>query len=297
MNICLVSANDVMEHFLILRFQATQTLPPMTKAHFHVLFMKGCCVYSSSMKQCLPSVNHEQFPMQMTHKHKNWLQILAQEDFPPRFLWSENANLKFSVNNEPSFARVIARYACLVIYERDTVVVVVNSTCSFQSETKTSKNKQFIIDLRQWQVKNTQERTCKKRKVNTYLWVDSFATYAYSCRICPLEFFIVLDVKIIKYSSGQMRRLYAYVANESTHNYTYLSRWKRFWKVYMYIISLPLFEWRNTATPLESFSTARLWLNVLVGLENSGNSKRYLNARAVAKILPVTMALGDSLME
>ena len=31
----------------LLLFQATQTLLPMTvmtKAHFHVLFMKGCCV-------------------------------------------------------------------------------------------------------------------------------------------------------------------------------------------------------------------------------------------------------------
>ena len=34
-----MSANDVMEH---LRSQAT----PMTKAHFHVLFMKGCfCLF------------------------------------------------------------------------------------------------------------------------------------------------------------------------------------------------------------------------------------------------------------
>ena len=29
--------------------------------------MKSCCVYSSSVKQCLLSVNHEQFPIQMTH--------------------------------------------------------------------------------------------------------------------------------------------------------------------------------------------------------------------------------------
>ena len=36
-------------------------------AHFHVLFVKSCCVYSSSVKQCLRSVNHEQFPIQMTH--------------------------------------------------------------------------------------------------------------------------------------------------------------------------------------------------------------------------------------
>ena len=57
-------------------------------------------VYSSSVNQSLPSVNHEQFPMQMTHKHNKWLQILAQEDFPPKLLWSENADFQFSVNNE-----------------------------------------------------------------------------------------------------------------------------------------------------------------------------------------------------
>ena len=38
----------------------------MTRVHFYVLFIKGCCVYSSVVKQCLPSVNHEQFPLQMT---------------------------------------------------------------------------------------------------------------------------------------------------------------------------------------------------------------------------------------
>ena len=42
--------------------------PPMTKVFIHRLWNK---VYSS--------VNHEQFPMQMTHKHNKWLQILAQE--------------------------------------------------------------------------------------------------------------------------------------------------------------------------------------------------------------------------
>ena len=36
----------------------------------------------------------------MTHKHNKWLQIPAQEDFPPKLLWRENADLKFSVNNE-----------------------------------------------------------------------------------------------------------------------------------------------------------------------------------------------------
>ena len=62
---------------------------PMTKVFIHSLWNK---VYSS--------VNHEQFRMQMTHKHNKWLQILTQEDFPPKLLWSENADFKFSVKNE-----------------------------------------------------------------------------------------------------------------------------------------------------------------------------------------------------
>ena len=41
-----------------------------------------------------------QFPVEMTHKHNKWLQILAEKDFPPKPLWSENADFKFSVNNE-----------------------------------------------------------------------------------------------------------------------------------------------------------------------------------------------------
>ena len=36
----------------------------------------------------------------MTHKRNKWLQILAQEDFTPKLLWSENADFKYSVNNE-----------------------------------------------------------------------------------------------------------------------------------------------------------------------------------------------------
>ena len=38
--------------------------------------------------------------MEMKHKHNKWLQIFAEGDFPPKLLWSENADLKFSVNNE-----------------------------------------------------------------------------------------------------------------------------------------------------------------------------------------------------
>ena len=50
--------------------------------------MKGCCGYSSSVTQCLSSVNHEQFPMQMTQNcmHSKWLQILAEEDFTLKLL-------------------------------------------------------------------------------------------------------------------------------------------------------------------------------------------------------------------
>ena len=53
-------------------------------AHFMCYSWNGH-VYSS-MKQCLQSVNHEQFPIQMTqnNKHNKWLEIL---DFQPKLLW------------------------------------------------------------------------------------------------------------------------------------------------------------------------------------------------------------------
>ena len=35
-----------------------------------------------------------------TQQQHKWLQFLAEEDFPPKFLWSENTDLQFSVNNE-----------------------------------------------------------------------------------------------------------------------------------------------------------------------------------------------------
>ena len=40
------------------------------------------------MKQCLLSVNHEQFPIQMTQncKHSKYVQILAEKDFPLKLL-------------------------------------------------------------------------------------------------------------------------------------------------------------------------------------------------------------------
>ena len=34
--------------------------------------------------------------------------------------------------------------------------------------------------------------------------MDSFATYAYSCRICPLDFFLFLGLRTTKNSSRQM---------------------------------------------------------------------------------------------
>ena len=52
------------------------------------------------MKQCLPSVNHEQFPKQITHTDNKWLEILDEGDFPPKVLWGQNADLRFTVNNE-----------------------------------------------------------------------------------------------------------------------------------------------------------------------------------------------------
>ena len=104
MNICLVSANDVMWRFVMDHFAFPGNIDFAADdqgAFSRIIFERLClCVYSSSVKQCLPSVNHEQFPMQLTHKHNKWLQILAQEDFPPKLLWSKNADFKFSVNNE-----------------------------------------------------------------------------------------------------------------------------------------------------------------------------------------------------
>ena len=49
-----------------------------------IIHERGNCVYSSSVKQCLPSVNQERFPIQMTHKHNKWPQILAKGDLPPK---------------------------------------------------------------------------------------------------------------------------------------------------------------------------------------------------------------------
>ena len=46
--------------------------------------------------------------------------------------------------------------------------------------------------------------------------MDSFAAYAYSRGICPLEVLLFLRLKTIKNSNEQMRWLYAYAANEST---------------------------------------------------------------------------------
>ena len=51
--------------------------------------MKSWCVYSLFVKQCLRSVNHEQFPIHMTQnsKHNKCLEFLTGEDFPPKLLW------------------------------------------------------------------------------------------------------------------------------------------------------------------------------------------------------------------
>ena len=66
-------------------FQGTYSLPPMTRAHFHVVWVS----FHRLLNNVLQSVNHEQFPMQMTQnsKHNKWLEILAGEDFPPKLLW------------------------------------------------------------------------------------------------------------------------------------------------------------------------------------------------------------------
>ena len=58
---------------------------------------QGWCVYSLSMKQCLGSVNHKQFPMKMTqnNKHNKWWEILAGKDNPLKVLPHGERRLKF----------------------------------------------------------------------------------------------------------------------------------------------------------------------------------------------------------
>ena len=83
----------------ILRFQATQTLPQMNRAHFHVLFMKGCCVYSSSLKQMFtigesrsisrandtqaqqvaPNPHPGRFSTETPPERERWLQIQCEQ--------------------------------------------------------------------------------------------------------------------------------------------------------------------------------------------------------------------------
>ena len=64
--------------------------------------------YNSGRKRTISDV--KQYKRDWFKRHKrvfledkifhSWLQILAQEDLLPKLLWSENANFKFSVNNE-----------------------------------------------------------------------------------------------------------------------------------------------------------------------------------------------------
>ena len=57
-----MSANDVMEHFA---FPGNIDFAADDQGEVSCLFMRGCCVDSWSVKQCLPSVNHEQFSIQL----------------------------------------------------------------------------------------------------------------------------------------------------------------------------------------------------------------------------------------
>ena len=98
MIICLVSANDVMEHFAFpgnIDFASDdQSALASCIIHERLLYLFIVCETMFTIGESR-TISHA-----MTHKHNKWLQILAQKDFPPRFLWSENAYFKFSVNNK-----------------------------------------------------------------------------------------------------------------------------------------------------------------------------------------------------
>ena len=79
---------DIKEHFVF----------PGNMAHFHVIvFMK------SWFFECLLNflaVNHKQFLMQITHKTKHQMNGNRRwRRFPSKFLWSDNADLKFRASN------------------------------------------------------------------------------------------------------------------------------------------------------------------------------------------------------
>ena len=80
-----------------------------SEVHYHVLFMKGWCLYSSSVKQCLLSVNRDRFLRQLKEngKHKTtfhwtsgWKSSLHGEDLPSKLRRSHNGDLKSSASNE-----------------------------------------------------------------------------------------------------------------------------------------------------------------------------------------------------
>ena len=73
--------------------------------------------------------------------------------------------------------------------------------------------KQTILFFHSLQICN-KNNVCKRNGLihNLLGWI---ATYAYSCRVCLLGFFIVFRLKTIKTSNKQIRQLYAYVAYES----------------------------------------------------------------------------------
>ena len=67
-----------MEHFV---FPGDTDFAADDQEVLYILFMKGLCVYLSSVKQCLWAIGESRaisFPMQMTQnrKHNKWLQFL-----------------------------------------------------------------------------------------------------------------------------------------------------------------------------------------------------------------------------
>ena len=156
LNICLVSANDVISHFAFpgnIDFAADDQRSP-------VLFMKGWCVYSS-MKQCLQSVNHEQFLIQMTqdHKHNKWLEIL---DFQLKLLWRTPTKIRGQRRRRPQ-----QEAACKA--QRTSL-----SPAKATSSTQWRQNTTITLQLEPMKRENTDCRRFKKR------WGDQATLTIYS---------------------------------------------------------------------------------------------------------------------
>ena len=133
------------------------------------------------MKQRLPSVNHEQFPMQMTHKHNKWLQRrqrgqqeteeqrnrrLEYQRHYDRFTLWKTKSAKFQLCTTARsiiiFMRTALPYLCSVFLFLLNLEAEIMLNVLFNTLLKVTPH-------------NTQKKNKKKRKNNVWTFTTIFA--------------------------------------------------------------------------------------------------------------------------